>query len=359
MKPLTVQQVNLTHFRNYVSAPFSFGDRFNLVSGLNGLGKTNLLDAIYYLSVGKSYFSPYDQRIVLHGQQVFRLESTLRKGEEDHRLIIKVRPGQTKEVVLDGQPLLKISDHLGFIPIVFSAPRDIELVTGSSHARRRYVDHLLCQLDPVYLKALMDYNHILQMRNAALKQEMADLVRLISAYDAQLGPLATFIFDKRKWLAEALRPLLEHTYASLAGGKESITCEYSSQLNEFSYPVLADRFWEMDKVTQRTNAGIHKDDFDLSIRDMAAKEYGSQGQIKSLIFSLHLSKYKLLRDEKGYFPILVLDDVFDKLDDQRLHRLMEILATEDYGQIFISDTSRDRLLRSVPHQLVHEIMLES
>src|SRR6186997_1410585 len=207
MKPLAIRQVTLTHFRNYTSAQFSLGDRFNLVSGLNGLGKTNLLDAIYYLSVGKSYFTPYDQRVVLAGESVFRLEARLFKDDSTHNLIVKVKPGMSKEILVDHVALNKVSEHLGFIPVVFSAPRDLELVNGSSQARRRYLDHLLCQMDAEYLKSLMEYNYVLQMRNAALKNGFADLRRIVMTYDEQMAPLAQRIFEKRKWLASLLKPL--------------------------------------------------------------------------------------------------------------------------------------------------------
>ncbi len=357
MKPLALRQVTLTHFRNYASSQFSFGDKFNLVSGLNGQGKTNLLDAVYYLSVGKSYFTPYDQRVVLSGESFFRLEANLDRGGQTHSLIMKVKPGLSKEILLDNVTVNKVSEHLGFIPIVFSAPRDVELVSGASQARRRYLDHLLCQVDAAYLKALMEYNYILQMRNAALKNGFADLRRIILTYDQQLAPLAQMIFVKRKWLVNVLQPMLQEAYAMLSEKRETIDFIYESQLQEFPFDVLADRNWEADRNMQRTNGGIHKDDFQMLIKNRPAKEFGSQGQIKSLIFSLHLSKYALLRDQKGLYPILILDDVFDKLDDRRLSRLMEILNTPDFGQIFISDTNRERLSKEMKSESYTEILL--
>ena len=251
----------------------------------------------------------------------------------------------------------KISEHLGFIPIVFSAPRDIELVTGSSQSRRRYFDHLLCQVDADYLHALMQYNYLLQQRNAALKAGMPDLQRIIQTYDEQMAPFARIIFEKRQWLLRIYTPLLQQHYDFLSDKKEVVDCAYESQLLGSSYEIEADRSWPVDKNTQRSNAGIHKDDVDLKIKTLSAKEFGSQGQIKSLIFAMHLSKYAMLRQQKGYNPILVLDDIFDKLDDKRLHRLMEILHSEDYGQIFISDTSKDRLTSGMLHSNFKEIQL--
>jgi DNA replication and repair protein RecF len=357
MKPLALQQVTLTNFRNYSSAQFSFGNKFNLLSGLNGVGKTNLLDAIYYLCVGKSYFTPYDQRVVQLGESFFRLDAELLKEAELHNVVMKIKPGVSKEILVDHVALNKVSEYLGFIPIVFSAPRDIELVTGASQSRRRYFDHLLCQVDPVYLKALMEYNYLLQLRNAALKNGLADLRRIIMIYDEKMAAHALLIFEKRKWLNEMLKPLLQQTYASLSEERETIDCIYESQLHELKYELLADRNWDADKNTQRTNGGIHKDDFSFQIKNSPAREFGSQGQIKSLIFSLHLTKYKLLRDQRGILPLLILDDVFDKLDDRRLSRLMEILHADDFGQIFISDTNKERLSKEMKMSSFMEIQL--
>jgi DNA replication and repair protein RecF len=355
MKSLAIREVVLTNFKNYAEARFSFGEKFNLVSGLNGIGKTNLLDAIYYMSVGKSYFTPYDQRVVRQEEAFFRLEGDFHKDNLAHKIIIKVKPGTLKELVLDHTVIPRISEHLGYIPVVFSAPRDIDLVYGSSLSRRRYMDHLLCQVDHQYLQALVKYNHLLDMRNAALKQGFADLPRIVATYDEQMAPLAALIYEKRKWVNEIFGPLLRETYLTLSENREGIDFRYESGLHEYPYAVLADMNWEADKNTGRTNAGIHKDDYKLSIKNMSAREYGSQGQVKSLIFALHLSKYIILRDQSGHKPLLILDDIFDKLDERRLQRLMEILMAPEFGQVFISDTSSTRVSSFLPSGLIHSI----
>lgn len=355
MKSLTIQEVVLINFKNYADARFNFGSKFNLVSGLNGMGKTNLLDAVYYLSVGKSYFTPYDQRVVRQEESFFRLEADVLKDDIVHKLVMKVRPGSTKELVLDHILIPRVSEHLGYIPVVFSAPRDIDLVFGSSQTRRRYIDHLLCQVDHDYLRALVTYNHLLDMRTAALKQGFSDLAGVIATYDEQMSPLAALIYEKRKWVVDVFAPLIRETYLSLSENRESIDLQYESGLHQYPYHVLADMNWEADKNTGRSNGGIHKDDYKLSIKNMPAKEYGSQGQVKSLIFALHLSKYNILRNQSGYKPLLILDDIFDKLDERRLHRLMEILMAPDFGQIFISDTSSKRFTDFLPADLLHSI----
>jgi DNA replication and repair protein RecF len=355
MKSLVIRKLALTNFKNYAEGAFHFGNKFNTISGLNGIGKTNLLDALYYLCVGKSYFTPHDQKVVRKGEPFFRLESEILKGEEEHQLIIKVKPGSIKEIVLDHVIIPRISEHLGFLPVVFSAPKDIDLVYGPSTSRRRYMDHLLCQIDKDYLRSLSAYNHLLEMRNAALKQGFPDLSGIVSTYDDQIAPLAAYIFEKRKWVTGQFIPLLRNTYSILAEEREDIDMQYESSLHEYPYEVLVDQSWELDKNSGRSTSGIHRDDFNLSIKRMSAKDHGSQGQIKSLIFALHLTKYTMLLNETGVQPILILDDIFDKLDDRRLHRLIEILSLNQYGQIFISDTSSSRVNSLLPDALVHSI----
>lgn len=353
MKPMLIREVSFINFKNYSDVQFRFGPKFNLIHGLNGTGKTNLLDGIYYLCVGKSYFNPHDQKIVRYNESFFRLEGDVVQDNVIHKVIIKVKPGVLKELSVDGVVLERISAHLGFMPVVFSAPKDIDLVYGSSISRRRYIDHLLCQIDQNYLHALVAYNHLLQMRNAALKAGFKDLRRMITTYDEQMTPHAQLIFEKRKWLAATIEPILIKTYLTLSDNRENVGLLYESKINEYSFDVLADMNWEADKNTMRTNAGIHKDDYHLDIKDMPAKEYGSQGQIKSLTFALHLSKYKVLSQEIGTSPILILDDVFDKLDENRLARLMEILTLPEYGQIFLSHTTGKRVSDFIsPDQLI-------
>ena len=358
MTPLSVDTLALTHFKNYSFAKFQFGPGFNLVYGLNGTGKTNLLDAVYYLCVGKSFFTPFDIRVVQTEKSLFRLEATITKGEGKHAIIMKVLPGEKKEIIVDGVTAERVSDHLGFIPVVISAPKDIDLVQGSSSFRRRYIDHLLCQISREYLNALVAYNHLLQMRNAAFKNDLRDLKRVVQTYDEQMLPLNNIIFEKRKWLLEIMIPLLQENYGLLSDNREIVSAQYQSKLHQYDYAKLTDQNWEVDKSLRRSHSGIHRDDITFTIRDMPAKEYGSQGQIKSFIFSLHLSKCEVLRRESGYQPLLILDDIFDKLDESRLNRLMEILIREEYGQVFLSDTSRKRVGNFVPAHLLSEIHME-
>ncbi len=359
MKPLFIEEIRITNFKNYSNTSFCLGPKFNLAFGLNGTGKTNLLDAIYYVCVGKSYFSPFDQKVVRYGESFFRIESDVVKEDLKHKVIIKVKPGLSKELSLDDSSLDRISDHLGFLPVVISAPKDIDLVFGPGQSRRRYVDHLLCQKDAGYLRSLVTYNHLLQMRNAALKQDFKDLKRIIETFDDQMNPHASYIYEKRNWLRNEILPLLQSNYKILSDDREVVDIQYESKLKEYPYLVLADMNWDADRNTRRSNAGIHKDDFYLSIKDMSAREYASQGQIKSLIFALHLSKFRVLSNHCGYQPILIFDDIFDKLDEHRLTRLMEMLMQSEFGQIMLSDTNRKRVGDFVPASLLNELQMSS
>ncbi len=357
MKPLFIEEIAFTNFKNYSDSRFRLGDKFNLVHGLNGTGKTNLLDGIYYLCVGKSYFTAFDQKVVKAGETGFRLEGIVAKNESSHEIVIKVKPGLSKELLLDGSPLERISDHLGFIPVVISAPKDIDLVHGPSQSRRRYIDHLLCQKDAGYLKALVLYNHLLQMRNAALKQDYKDLRRMIETFDEQMASPAKIIFEKRNWLRNEMETLVQSNYKTLSDGRENLEIEYESSLKDYPYEILADMNWEKDKTTQRTNAGIHRDDFCFTIKNMSAKDFASQGQVKSLIFALHLSKSRILSEHCGYKPLLIFDDIFDKLDERRLAHLMEILMQPEFGQILLSDTNRRRVGEYLPTHLFNDISM--
>lgn len=357
MKPLSIKEITLTNFKNYSHSTFHLGERFNLAFGLNGTGKTNLLDSIYYLAVGKSYFTPQDQKVVRYGEHFFRLEGKVDRADDRHSIVMKVIPGVSKELSVDESVLGKVSDHLGFVPVVISAPKDIDLVVGSSQSRRKYIDHLLCQVDRQYLASLVTYNHLLQMRTSALKQDYHDIKRIVQTFDSQIAPHAGYIFKRRDLLQNEIAPLMIMYYNMLSGQRENVSLVYESQLKDRSYEVLADMHWDADKNLRRSNAGIHKDDIVLSVKGMPAKDYASQGQIKSLIFALHLSKFELLSRFCGYKPVLIFDDIFDKLDENRLARLMEILMNENFGQIFLSDTNRHCVASFVSPSELREIFM--
>ena len=250
-----------------------------------------------------------------------------------------------KEFLLDGEPYEKFSHHIGKFPCVFIAPDDVEIITGASEERRRFTDALLCQLDAVYLQQLMSYNKILQQRNGYLKTlagKAADH-QLLDVYDGQLITHGNYVFEQRKIFLRKLLPLVQSFYEQIAGINEDVNMVYESPLLQVSFDVLLKQCREKDLLLQRTTQGIHRDDLILTLSDQPFKSIASQGQRKSLLFALKLAEFEILKENKGYPPFLLLDDVFEKLDQQRMHNLLTWVCVQNKGQVFITDTHKERL----------------
>ncbi|MEZ4960762.1 MAG: DNA replication and repair protein RecF [Saprospiraceae bacterium] len=337
--------LKLTNFRNYAYQSVAFSPKLNLVTGLNGMGKTNLLDAVYYICMGKSHFSGTDRNVVKQGEEFFRLESHFSLKGKTEKIVAKVVPGKQKTFERNDNAYPRISDHVGLLPVVFMAPDDTVLALEGSEERRRFMDNTLCQLDHRYLDELLVYNKVLQNRNALLKQfgERGGYnPTLLAAYDQQLSPPGAYILEKRKQFAEQFQPLFLEYYQQICDGAETVKCHYRSQLLENDFAALLVETAEKDRLLQRTTAGIHKDDLQFYMNDLPLKRFASQGQLKSFVLCLKLAQYDLLKKEKKVAPILILDDLFDKLDDLRVAYLMGLLAGENFGQVFISDTHPER-----------------
>lgn len=336
-----LQKLILTHFRNYEYQALEFAPRLNLVVGLNGMGKTNLLDAVYYLCMGKSQFSGNDRNVRQKGADFFRLEGYFQKNGGTHKVVAKVIPGQLKQLELDGKAHDKLSDHVGLFPVVFKAPDDTALALEGSEERRRFVDNTLCQLDGRYLSELMEYNRLLQRRNAALKQ-MAEHHRwdptLLQVYDEKMKVPAEYILQQRMAFVQEFEPVFNRQFAIISGGREAVLLKYKSQLLDSGFVTLMEANREKDRILQRTTGGIHKDDIGFQLNDLPLKRFASQGQLKSFVLALKLAQYELLKQQKKLKPILLLDDLFDKLDDERVKHLIRLLVEGDFGQVFISDT---------------------
>jgi DNA replication and repair protein RecF len=340
-----LQDLKLTNFKNYESGTFRFSPRLNLIAGLNGMGKTNVLDAVYYLCMGKSHFGTNDRHVVRHGEEFFRLEGKFLMGKKKEKIVAKVVPGKQKVIERNDDPYARIADHVGFLPVVFLAPDDTALAMEGSEERRRFIDNTLCQLDARYLNHLVAYNKILLNRNAALKQFVEKNTfnsTLISTYDRQLLEPAGYIFEKRTWFAGEFRPVFSERYRNICGGYETVDCQYRSQLASEDLTALLETSLEKDRILQRTTVGIHKDDLLFFMDDLPLKRFASQGQLKSFVLALKLGQYECLKKEKGTLPLLLLDDLFDKLDDQRVSQLIALLVKQDFGQVFITDTHPER-----------------
>jgi len=357
---LRLQSIALYQFRNYLQQSFLFNERIVGICGMNGTGKTNLLDAIYYLSFTKSYFARPDSQNVHHGLAGIRMEGHYELENEQQQLICIVRENNKKEFSINGEEYKKFSEHIGKFPCVMIAPDDVELVTGKSEERRKFVDTILSQINRNYLQHLIDYTKLLQQRNSLLKQA-AEQGRtdeaLLEIYSEQLTIKGQYIFEQRKTFLQTFLPLVNEFYQKISGKDDGITAKYESQLFDGSMKQLLQSSRQKDFVLQRTTIGIHKDDIELMMGNANFKSEASQGQRKSLLFAMKLAEWQTLKSNKGFSPILLLDDVFEKLDGQRMHNLLHWVCNEDDGQIFITDTHRERLEKSlqgieVAYQLV-------
>jgi DNA replication and repair protein RecF len=338
--------LRLTNFKNYASLHWQLSPRINCLTGWNGTGKTNVLDAIHYLCLCKSHTGLTDKQVVRHGEGFFRIEAILRNDDEEQRKVVVKFNGQRKIMEQDGVEFARLSDYIGLYPVVMIAPDDVDLVQEGSEERRRFLDTTLSQLSAPYLQALMTYNHLLKYRNALLRQ-FAEHRRfdalLLTACDRQLYEPAALLFEQRQRLSAALSPLFQEFYEEISGGREKVELFYQSDLLESPLTLLLPEMLEKDRVLQRTGAGPHRDDLKFTMDGQPLKRFASQGQMKSFLLSLRLAQYEVLRREKDTDPILLLDDIFDKLDEQRVHHLIGLLISRRFGQIFITDTQRNRM----------------
>jgi len=336
-------KISLTQFKNYSYSNFNFAERVIGICGQNGRGKTNLLDAIYYTCFTKSYFSKTDAINVQFDTDGFRLEAIF----EAEKIVLINRLGGKKELQLNEVVYDKFSHHIGKFPAVMVAPDDVELITGGSEGRRRFIDTVISQIDEQYLLQLIIYNKVLQQRNSLLKrfaeQGNTDW-SLLEVLDGQLIAPGNFIFAVRKAFMLELLPLANDLYKTIAAnGEETLSLQYESQLHSNNFKNILQQFQQKDMILQRSNAGIHKDDISILLNGQVFKNTASQGQRKSLLFALKLAEFQLLQIKKGFAPLLLLDDVFEKLDEVRMQQLLKWVCIENEGQVFITDTHKERL----------------
>lgn len=336
----------LTQFRNYPAQRFTFTRRITGICGPNGSGKTNLLDALYYLCFTKSYFSRPDAQNVTHGLQGLRIEGNLTKNGEQVQLVSIVRENNKKEFLHNGVAYTRFSQHIGKYPCVMIAPDDVALISEGSEERRKFIDTILSQLNPGYLKQLIEYTKILQQRNSLLKaaaeRNYVDEI-LLDTLDAQLAEKAQYIFDSRKSFLGTFIPLVKQQYTTIAGSDDAIELTYDSQLLLSPIKELLLQNRQRDMYLQRTGTGVHKDDLVITMGTQPFKMLASQGQRKSLLFALKLAEFITLKQYMGFAPVLLLDDVFEKLDATRMHNLLVRVCVQEEGQVFITDTHKERL----------------
>ncbi|MEM9259390.1 MAG: DNA replication/repair protein RecF [Bacteroidota bacterium] len=341
-----LSSTKLIQFKNYATATLDFSPRLNCFVGPNGAGKTNLLEAVYYLCMGKNYGSTPDQYAIRHGDDVSRLEGVfyLEDAEKD-RIVIKLQKRKRKVIERNGVAYDRLAEHVGRYPVVIIVPDDSRLVLEGSELRRRLLDNSLSQTDPVYLNHLLAYNRLLANRNALLKEldGRRDTTGLLDVYDQQMATPATYLFSCRQAFIEPFTASLISAYNAISGAREVVDVTYKSQLLEQDWADLMAERREKDRVLQRTSAGIHKDDLVFTQEGHPLRRVASQGQLKSFVLSLKLAQFRQLEQTTQRTPILLLDDIFDKLDRDRVRQLLELVLGSAYGQVFLSDTDPERV----------------
>ncbi|MGC8865850.1 MAG: DNA replication/repair protein RecF [Bacteroidales bacterium] len=342
-----LHSLKLINFKNYKDSSLVFSPKINCLVGPNGAGKTNLLDAVYYLSFTRSFFNPIDYQNIRHGEEFFALHGEyFRDGEQHHLVSCIQKKGQAKEFSLNQKRYERLADHIGLIPLVIVSPYDRDLINDGSEIRRKYIDGVISQFDHAYLDDLLTYNRALASRNALLRQFTdtgAFDAFMLDIYTPQLVNTGQRIYEKRKSFLQAFLPVFNHFYREISGNREEVNIVYQSQLNDAGMPQLLEDSLVRDRTLRYTTVGIHKDDLEFLIGGFPVKKFGSQGQQKSFVVAIKLAQFEFTRSIIGYKPILLLDDVFDKLDEERVKTLIRLAGEEQFGQVFITDTHLSRI----------------
>lgn len=340
-----LQKISLVNFKNIISQTFDFQEKINCFVGNNGVGKTNILDAIYYLSFTKSYFNPVALQNIRHGEEFFMIEGSYIVEKREEKIVCSLKKGQKKILKRNDKAYNKFSEHIGQLPLVIISPADRDLIVEGSDTRRKFIDGVISQQDKEYLQSLIQYNKVVSQRNALLKYFAAnrtfDALNL-KIYDEQLISFGTTIYQKRKVFLEKFTPIFNQKYQTISEDKETVDLSYKSQLHTMPFEELLKNNLEKDKILQYTSVGIHKDDLSFDIGEFPIKKFGSQGQQKSYLIALKLAQFQFIKEQSSVVPILLLDDVFDKLDEHRVSQIIELVNKDEFGQIFITDTHAER-----------------
>ena len=343
-------KITVLNFKNHEELSLDFSKKLNCFIGKNGVGKTNIVDAVYYLCLTKSYFNSVDQQNILFGKDFFRLEGRFRRQNEAFEVVYKLPSNKRKELSVNGVVVPKLSDHIGNFPCIIISPDDSQLILGSSEERRKFLDGTISQINHQYLEWLITYNKVLAQRNAALKRFAETRhtdKHLLETYDSQLIPLGTKIYEARKVVMQKLQPVFQKFYKEISLERELVSFSYYSQLNDKPFSELLEGSLHRDVLLQRTDVGIHKDDMEFFLGSNKMKKFGSQGQQKSFIISMKFAQYEMIKNSSDESntnngistkPVLLIDDIFDKLDNDRSQKLIELIASNEFGQVFLTDT---------------------
>lgn len=343
---MRLKQLNIVQFKNLKELEFTPHPNINAFVGLNGMGKTNILDAIHYLCLSKSNFNRIEKNNILFGCDFFRLKGDFNIINEEHEIVIKYKVNTNKIIEDNKKALEKITDHIGKFPVVIITPNDKNDLLENSADRRNFMNKALSQTNKRYLEALVEYNKLLHQRNAYLKNtnpSQADVL-LIETYDHKMYPLVRLIIKERQLFIEKIKNDFFKSYHDISQGKEKPDIEYVNQMQDTDYMDLTRQNLHKDIILKRSTVGIHKDDLVFSLDGKSLKHFGSQGQLKSFLLAIRLAEFSFLKHQKKINPILILDDIFDKLDKIRLKKLVSMLFDKQFGQVFISDTDLNRML---------------
>lgn len=340
-----LKNLSLVNYKNFDSKNLDFDATINCLVGKNGVGKTNVLDAIYHLCFGKSYFNPVATQNIKHGSDFFMINGQFEKNDREEKIVCSFKKGAKKVIKRNDKAYDKFSEHIGFLPLVIISPADRDLIVEGSDTRRKFIDGVISQSDKEYLQTLIKYNKILAQRNSLLKYFAANRTfdeNALAVYNEQLSAFGTSIFKKRTQFLESFIPIFQEQYATISKKEEGVLLAYQSKLSENSLESLLINALDKDRALQYTSVGIHKDDLDFTIDGHPIKKFGSQGQQKSFLIALKLAQFHFIKEQAKTTPILLLDDIFDKLDENRVAQIVALVDNDEFGQLFISDTHADR-----------------
>jgi DNA replication and repair protein RecF len=341
-----LKKLSLTYFKNYDQAELEFSPKINCFVGNNGVGKTNILDAIHYLSLTKSFFNNIDSVNVKHGEEYFILQGSFLKEEEENNIFCSFHTQKQKVLKRNGKDYRKLSDHIGKYPVVMISPADSALITEGSEMRRKFLNKIISQYDSGYLDSILKYNKVVQQRNKLLKdfKISGNFDRdTLTGWDMQMVRYGNAIFNERDILVNELIPVFNEYYSFISGSRETVSLNYRSHLKEGNFSEILENAFEKDRILEYSTVGIHKDDLILEMNGHPVKLLGSQGQQKSYLVALKLAKFDFIKRKAGFAPILLLDDIFDKFDAERVEQIIRLVGNHRFGQIFITDTHHSRL----------------
>lgn len=346
---MILERLSILNYKNIEQAELSLSPKINCFLGSNGMGKTNLLDAIYYLSFCKSHSNPIDSQNICHDAEFAVIQGWYELEGKQEEFFCSLRRKQKKQFKRNKKEYERLSDHIGVLPLIIVSPSDTELINGGSDERRKFVDQFLSQFDKEYLHSLIRYNKALQQRNALLKTEGVIDETLLELWDEQLTEEGRIIYKKRKDFIEEFIPTFQKFYDFICLSNEKVALKYESHFDNDDFSALLKQRRAKDKIVGYTTVGIHKDDLDMEMDGYSIKRVGSQGQNKTYVVALKLAQFDFLRKATSTTPILLLDDIFDKLDSSRVEQIVKLVLDKDFGQIFVTDTNREHLDEILSH----------